>query len=284
MLNADDPRVLAMRAVDQGQAVGLLPRPRLAGDPRGARPTAAGPPPSSTAGSRCSRPDADPDPLVELVDVPMTLAGLSRFNVENALARRLGRAGGRAARATAVVEGLRTFRPDAEHNPGRMNFFSPSATSRVVMDLAHNEAGLEALLEIMNGVRRPGARLLLGARRRGRPAGRAASSSSARSAPGTATSWSIAHKERYLRGRTTEELDDLLRAGRGPGRRRPTSRPTRPRSRASPRWSSRPSPGDVVGADVPRGAPGRLRLARRARRHRRTPPRRCGTRCGRPAA
>ena len=31
-------------------------------------------------------PGADPDPLVELVDVPMTLAGLSRFNVENALA------------------------------------------------------------------------------------------------------------------------------------------------------------------------------------------------------
>ena len=31
-------------------------------------------------------PDADPDPLVRVVDVPMTLAGLSRFNVENALA------------------------------------------------------------------------------------------------------------------------------------------------------------------------------------------------------
>ena len=53
----------------------------------------------------------------------MTLAGLSRFNVENALAA--------ASAALAVgiprevvVEGLRTFRPDAEHNPGRMNFFS----------------------------------------------------------------------------------------------------------------------------------------------------------------
>ena len=31
-------------------------------------------------------PDADPVPLVEMVDIPMTLAGLSRFNVENALA------------------------------------------------------------------------------------------------------------------------------------------------------------------------------------------------------
>ena len=32
----------------------------------------------------------------------------------------------------------------------------------VVVDLAHNEAGLEALLEIMAGVRRPSGRLLLG--------------------------------------------------------------------------------------------------------------------------
>ena len=31
-------------------------------------------------------PNRDADPLVELVDVPMTLAGLSRFNVENTLA------------------------------------------------------------------------------------------------------------------------------------------------------------------------------------------------------
>ena len=32
----------------------------------------------------------------------------------------------------------------------------------MVIDLAHNEAGLEALLEIMNGIRPPGRRLLLG--------------------------------------------------------------------------------------------------------------------------
>ncbi len=31
-------------------------------------------------------PGSDPDPLVRLVDVPMTLSGLSHFNVENALA------------------------------------------------------------------------------------------------------------------------------------------------------------------------------------------------------
>ena len=42
-----------------------------------------------------------------------------------------------------------------------MNFFSRDDVT-VVLDLAHNEAGLEALLEIMNGLRRPVRRLLLG--------------------------------------------------------------------------------------------------------------------------
>ena len=73
-------------------------------------------------------PDGDPDPLVELVDVPMTLAGLSRFNVENTLAAASAGLAIGLSRAR-VVEGLRTFLPDAEHNPGRMNFFSV-ATSR----------------------------------------------------------------------------------------------------------------------------------------------------------
>ena len=140
---------------------------------RCSRPAAAGPRPSSTAGCRVLAPDADADPLVELVDVPMTLAGLSRFNVENTLAA--------ASAALAigiprdkVVEGLRTFRPDAEHNPGRMNFFSLPGDFSVVLDLAHNEAGLEAMLEIMNGVRRPGAPAAPRARRGRRPAGRPA--------------------------------------------------------------------------------------------------------------
>ena len=78
---------------------------------------------------------------------------------------RLRRAGASASLARTVVEGLRSFRPDAEHNPGRMNIFTVPVDGgdvTVVIDLAHNEAGLEALLEVMAGVRRTGARLLLG--------------------------------------------------------------------------------------------------------------------------
>ena len=213
MLNGDDPRVLAMRATTRAQ------------------PWVFSRDPSSPAirevldaGGRATtvidgwvavlKPNADPDPLVELVDVPMTLAGLSRFNVENTLAA--------ASAALAigiprdvVVEGLRTFLPDAEHNPGRMNFFTvpaPGGEVSVVMDLAHNEAGLEALLEIMNGVRREGSRILLGIGVVGDRTDdliEAIGEIAARDADVVA----IGHKERYLRGRTVEELDTLMRAG-----------------------------------------------------------------------
>jgi cyanophycin synthetase len=154
------------------------------------------------------------DPLVEVADVPMTLSGLSRFNVENALA---AASAGLAAgiERKHVVAGLRGFLPDAEHNPGRMNFFTlPSAAGdlTVVMDLAHNEAGLEAMIEIMRGVREPGHRLLLGLGAVGdrqdellEMLGEIA----ARDADVVA----IGHKESYLRGRTKEELESLLRAG-----------------------------------------------------------------------
>jgi cyanophycin synthetase len=155
-------------------------------------------------------PNADPDPLVELVDVPMTLSGLSRFNVENALAATSAGLAVGLPRAV-VVEGLRTFRNDPEHNPGRMNIFTVDGVT-VVVDLAHNEAGLEALIEVLNGVRRPGAKLLIGLgavgdrtddliEKLGEIAGR------------DSDVLAIAHKQRYLRGRDLEALDALLRAG-----------------------------------------------------------------------
>ena len=209
VLNADDPRVFAMRGMIKTQPWVFSRDP----DSPAIRETLNDGGRATTVidGWVCVlRPGADPLPLVELVDVPMTLAGLSRFNVENALAA--------ASAALAigidrdvVVQGLRTFLPDAEHNPGRMNLFSLGEVT-VVIDLAHNEAGLEALLEIMDGVRRVDARRLLGL-----------------SAVGDRTDdlieklgeigardsdvMAIAHKLKYLRGRTVEELEQLMRAG-----------------------------------------------------------------------
>jgi cyanophycin synthetase len=110
-----------------------------------------------------------------------------------------------------VVEGLRTFLPDAEHNPGRMNMFSLGDFT-VVIDLAHNEAGLEALLEVMNGVRGPDGRLLLGLSAVGDRTDELIEKLGEIGARDSDV-LTIAHKGRYLRGRTVEELETLMRAG-----------------------------------------------------------------------
>jgi cyanophycin synthetase len=110
-----------------------------------------------------------------------------------------------------VVEGLRTFRPGPEHNPGRMNVYSVGEVT-VVVDLAHNEAGLEALMEIMAGLRRPGGRLLLGLGTAGDRTDdllRALGEIAGRDADQVA----IVHKSEYLRGRDRDELAGLLREG-----------------------------------------------------------------------
>ncbi|GAA5149332.1 hypothetical protein GCM10023340_24480 [Nocardioides marinquilinus] len=210
VLNADDPRVYAMRGVIKAQPW-VFSRDV---DSPGVRETLSDKGRATVVIDgwvAVLRPGADPDPLVELVDVPMTLAGLSRFNVENTLAA-ASAALAVGIERDVVVEGLRTFAPDAEHNPGRMNFFTTPSGVSVVMDLAHNEAGLEALFEIMNGVRPPGGRLLLGLGVVGdrtddliEKLGEIA----ARDSDVVA----IGHKERYLRGRTTVELEVLMRAG-----------------------------------------------------------------------
>jgi cyanophycin synthetase len=152
----------------------------------------------------------DAEPLLEVVDVPMTLSGLSRYNVENALAA-TSAALGLGLPRNAVIEGLASFRPGPEHNPGRMNMYSVDGFT-VVIDLAHNEAGLEALLEIMNGVRRPGGRLLLAL---GSPGDRADDMVTAMGAIGArgADRVVIAHKGDYLRGRPPEELEEVFRVG-----------------------------------------------------------------------
>jgi cyanophycin synthetase len=210
VLNADDPRVLAMRAVIRAQPWVFSRDP----DSPAIREVL-------NSGGRATtvidgwvtvmRPGADPEPLVELVEVPMTLAGLSRFNVENTLAAASG-ALAIGISWQSVVTGLKSFLPDAEHNPGRMNFFSLPGEVTVVMDLAHNEAGLEALLEIMQGVRRPGSRVLLGLGAVGDRTDELIDALGEIGAKGSDVV-AIGHKQHYLRGRTMDEIDVLLRAG-----------------------------------------------------------------------
>jgi len=213
VLNGDDPRVLAMRAGSPGQpfVVSLDPdspalREALNAGGRGIT-VLDGDIAVLSSG-------ADPDRLVPVVDVPVTLSGLSEHNVANALAATAAALGLGLGRK-AVVEGLRTFRPDPTLNPGRMNLYTvpvDGGTATVVIDLAHNEAGLDALLRVGGGLRLPGARLLLGLGTAGDRTDEILLALGAMAAK-SADRLAVVHKERYLRGRTIEDLEAWLRRG-----------------------------------------------------------------------
>jgi cyanophycin synthetase len=149
-------------------------------------------------------------PLLPLTDVPMTLSGLSRHDVANSLAAAsAGLAIGLPQEA--VVEGLRTF--GSEDNLGRMNLWDVGGAV-VALDLAHNEDGLRALLSVVRGLRLPGGRVVtvLGTAGDRLDEQLVEMGHLARHGSDEVV---IAIKERYLRGRTPEDLTRLLRLGAG---------------------------------------------------------------------
>jgi cyanophycin synthetase len=209
VLNADDPRVLAMRRAARGRPFLFSrdadhPALRVALAERG---RAMAPIDGWLA---LLRPGASIDQLVELEDVPVTLAGISGVHVQNAMAATAAALGIGLPRDD-VVRGLRTFVLDPERNPGRANLFEVDGRV-VVVDYAHNEAGMRGLVEICRGLRAPGAAVWIAFGAAGdRSDGimHAMGYEAARGADRVA----VVELHRYLRGRDREEVVDRLRAG-----------------------------------------------------------------------
>jgi len=85
-------------------------------------------------------------PIARLSQVPVALGGIARHNVANALAA----AGGARAMGVSIAQvrqGLTSFEPSPGLSPGRLNIFERDGQV-VIVDFAHNEAGLEALLDV----------------------------------------------------------------------------------------------------------------------------------------
>jgi cyanophycin synthetase len=208
VLNADDPRVLSMRRGSTGRTW-LCSR-----DPwhPAIRETLA-------EGGRATVPldgwmtvleASTSRPLVELLQVPLTIAGISRHNVMNAMqAASAALAVGLPERA--VVRGLKTFVTDPERNPGRANLFE--LDSRVlVIDYAHNEAGMTGLTEICAGLRRSKAEIWLIVCAAGDRTDEILHDFAYRAARGS-DHLAVAELLRYLRGREREHVLERLTAG-----------------------------------------------------------------------
>ena len=208
VLNADDPRVLSMRRVATGRPwlCSLDPwhpaiRDALAEGGRATVPLDGW---MTVLDGSTSR------PLLELMDVPVTIAGISRHNVMNAM-QAASAAIGIGLPERAVVKGLTTFVTDPERNPGRANLFELDGRV-VVVDYAHNEAGMLGLTEICAGLRRSGGEIWLVICAAGDRTDQILHAFAYRAARGS-DHLAIAELLRYLRGRAREETVQRLVAG-----------------------------------------------------------------------
>ena len=213
VLNGEDPRVWAMHARSKGRPWAFAldpatPALREAIDAGGRGITIQdGDITIVTPGGRTEK-------VLPLTEVPATLSGLSVHSIANVLAATAAGLG-LGLPMDAVAEGLRTFNPDDRLNPGRMNIYSlprPGGTASVILDLAHNEAGLAALLDVARGLAAPGGRVFLALGTAGdrtddilQALGQIAGQ--------RADHVVIAHKEHYLRGRTLAEFEGHFGAG-----------------------------------------------------------------------
>jgi cyanophycin synthetase len=82
--------------------------------------------------------------------VPVVLGGVARHNVANVLAA-MGAARAMGAPLDAVRAGLRSFVPTADDSRGRLNIFRDDHRV-VVIDFAHNEAGVAVLLDVVDAI------------------------------------------------------------------------------------------------------------------------------------
>ncbi len=149
VLNADDPLVAAVaRRVRarvalftlEGDASDVVRRHRA----RGGRAYLV------RDGTLIEADGASETAIVEVTRVPIAIGGLARHNVANALAA-AGGARGLGATIAQVRDGLVDFAPSAERSPGRLNLYRLGA-KLVIIDFAHNEAGVGAVLDVAEGI------------------------------------------------------------------------------------------------------------------------------------
>lgn len=152
--------------------------------------------------------------LAPAAELPVTFGGLSTYNIANALAASAA-ADALGIRPASIRAGLRSFAQDTATNPGRMNLFEAGG-HLVLIDFAHNAAGLAGLLDVCRRLagRRGRVRLALGT------AGDRSDeilSELGRLAGEGADDVVIAEKRHYLRGRDLEGMNAIFRQSAAEG-------------------------------------------------------------------
>ncbi len=208
VLNADDPRVLAMRRGASGRVwlCSVDPEHPAIRDvlAEGGRAMTV------LDGWMTVLERSQAHRLVAVEDVPVTIAGASLPNVHNAMAAAAA-ALGIGLPERAVIRGLRTFVMDPERNPGRANLFRLEGRV-VVIDYAHNEAGMIGLTGLCDGLRRNGREVWIAFCTAGDRTDDIIHAFAYQAARG-ADHVAVAELPRYLRGRDSNDIVDRLRTG-----------------------------------------------------------------------
>jgi cyanophycin synthetase len=89
--------------------------------------------------------------LVSVKNIPITLKGKVRFNIENSLAAAAALIGV-GIPPKVISKGLCSFYCDEEGNPGRFNIFNINGVS-VVLDYGHNKEGYRAVTEALKDMK-----------------------------------------------------------------------------------------------------------------------------------
>jgi cyanophycin synthetase len=170
VLNADQPLVLAMRERTPGEPIlfsvqGEAANPLVAAHLAGGGTAAV----VDADGGRevfVLRRGAERMEVMPVAEVPLTVGGAARFQLENVLAA-VAAAHAQGVGMEAIREGLRTFIPSSASTPGRMNVLR-TARGTVIVDYAHNPAAVRALVDLalrMEARRRIGVITMPGDRR-----------------------------------------------------------------------------------------------------------------------
>ena len=151
VLNADDPYVAGMARAAHGKVAFFS----VVGDrsPRVRRHLGAGGRAYLVREGRLGEADGDDwRPIAALADIPVVLGGVARHNVANALAA-VAAARALGVSLAAAKRGLQTFVPSTLDSRGRLNVFRDDHRV-VVVDFAHNEAGVAVLLDVVEAIAR----------------------------------------------------------------------------------------------------------------------------------
>ncbi|WP_201306094.1 cyanophycin synthetase [Roseomonas harenae] len=97
-------------------------------------------------------------PLMSAAEIPATLGGMAGFNIQNALAA-VGMTYAQGISPPVIRAALQNFSSSFEQSPGRLNVHDAHGF-RVILDYAHNPAGLTALCDLVAKLRPRHGRLI----------------------------------------------------------------------------------------------------------------------------